>query len=68
MLRRRLRLRSVPGAFEEDGWDDLGFLLRLDAEKLRGVAKGVGMKPGHAQKFEMYCNVPDLERARERSG
>ena len=36
---------------EDDGYDDLPYLLGLDESELQHVAEQVGMKPGHVAKF-----------------
>lgn len=37
--------------FEDRGWDDLQYLLSMDAQGRQEVADDVGMKPGHAKRF-----------------
>ena len=38
-------------AFDDEGYDDLPYLLTLDRERLLAVAADCGMKKGHATKF-----------------
>ena len=38
-------------AFDDEGYDDLPYLLTLDRERLLAVATDCGMKKGHATKF-----------------
>ena len=45
------RLEQYADAFDEQGYDDLPYLLELDEDGLRKVASTVQMKPGHAAKF-----------------
>jgi len=39
---------------EELGYDDLDYMLALDATALAGVARRARMKPGHAAKFAAW--------------
>tara|TARA_B100000795_G_C22501153_1_gene324032 strand:- start:111 stop:317 length:207 start_codon:yes stop_codon:yes gene_type:complete len=39
---------------EELGYDDLDYMLALDAAALVGVARRARMKPGHAAKFAAW--------------
>ena len=50
-LLRKLGLERYADAFEEAGYDDARFLLRLSADDAHQVAHDVGMMPGHAHKF-----------------
>ena len=45
-------------AFDEQGYDDLEYLLTLDEAQLREVGLAAEMKPGHLSKFVSW-----LERA-----
>ena len=45
------RLEQYADAFDEQGYDDLPYLLELDEDGLREVASTLQMKPGHAAKF-----------------
>ena len=47
----KLRLAHYTNAFEEAGYDDAAFLMRLSADGLRQVAMTVRMRPGHTHKF-----------------
>ncbi|CAK0801071.1 unnamed protein product [Prorocentrum cordatum] len=49
-----LRLERYARAFEELGWDDLEYMQTLDDEEMRGLVNDVGMKPGHASKFDKF--------------
>lgn len=49
-----LRLERYARAFEELGWDDLEHMRTLDDEEIRGLVNDVGMKPGHASKFNQF--------------
>lgn len=50
-----LRLAQYAASFEELGFDDLDYL--LEHARLAEVASAVGMKPGHASKFERMLQV-----------
>ena len=43
--------RDHPRPPRDAGYDDLGYLLQMNAAERAAVAEGVGMKPGHAGKF-----------------
>ena len=50
------RLGAYAAAFEEMGYDDVGFLMRLAndsarPERLQMMNEHVGFKPGHAMRF-----------------
>ena len=46
-----LRLPQYGDIFEELGYDDHVYLVRLGRDELLGVAAAAKMKPGHAGKF-----------------
>ena len=46
-----IRLESYSSAFEEQGWDDVPWLLTKSREELEQIANQVPMKPGHMRKF-----------------
>ena len=46
-----LRLERYATRLEEEGYDDLEYLLTLDEAGLDAVARSVEMKAGHAHKF-----------------
>ena len=48
-----IRLEQYAEAFDEQGYDDLPFLRRLEEEHLKEICDSVNMKPGHAHKFEL---------------
>jgi len=58
------RLAEYAPAFDDLGYDDLGFLLSMSQAELSSVAEAVRMKPGHAQKFLKL--LPATEAARRR--
>ena len=45
------RLEQYAATFEEEGYDDLQYLLGLSKPRLMGIAKELSMKPGHALKW-----------------
>ena len=47
----RCRLEQYSTAFEEEGYDDLEFLLTLDQAGLAELAQSVGMKTGHVARL-----------------
>ena len=47
----RCRLEQYGAAFEEEGYDDLAFLLTLDRTGLAELAQIVGMKAGHVARL-----------------
>ncbi|CAK0803694.1 unnamed protein product, partial [Prorocentrum cordatum] len=51
LLLRALRLEQYAPRFEAEGWDDTDFLQSLDGQALTDLARSVGMKPGHADRF-----------------
>ena len=54
-LLERIRLEEYADAFEEAGYDDVEYLLTLNATSLREVAAEVGMtKRGHVWKLCDY--------------
>ena len=48
------RIGEYRDAFDDQGYDDLDFILRLDAEGLDDLTSAVGMKAGHARKFSEW--------------
>ena len=46
-----LRLDQYADTFDDEGYDDLPFLMSMDVTALKEVAECVHMKPGHAAKF-----------------
>lgn len=53
-----IRLEQYAEAFDEQGYDDLPFLRRLEEEHLKEICDSVNMKPGHAMKFVMKVREP----------
>ena len=47
----RIGLERYAESFDDIGYDDLAYLLHLNAARLGEVAEEVGMKPGHRRKF-----------------
>ena len=47
----RCRLEQYSAAFEEEGYDDLEFLLSLDQAGMAELAQNVGMKTGHVARL-----------------
>lgn len=47
-----MRLEQYAGAFADQGYDDLEYLLTLGQDRLDEVADAIGMKPGHRMKFK----------------
>ena len=47
----RIKLQQYAAQFDEQGYDDLDFLLKMDDAMLTEVARAVGMKRGHEYKF-----------------
>jgi hypothetical protein len=50
----RFRLGMYAASFDEAGYDDRDFILRMSAEHLDALVRDVGMKPGHALKFRDF--------------
>ena len=50
----RFRLAAYVEAFDEKGYDDLAWLLQMDGTQVEQLIADVGMKPGHAAKFQQY--------------
>ena len=48
---RALRLEQYAAAFEEQGFDDLRFILQLSEEGLVAMCQVVAMKSGHRMKL-----------------
>ena len=48
---RSVGLQQYAGAFDEEGYDDLGYILSLNAAERATLAETVAMLPGHALKF-----------------
>ena len=55
-----IRLDEYAEAFEEQGYDDLPWLSRLEDDLLRQICDSLGMKPGHSMKFVMKLREPTL--------
>ena len=53
-LLERFRLSQYADAFDDAGYDDLQYLLVLNADQINHLVSDVGMKPGHACKFRDY--------------
>ena len=47
----RVGLPQYADAFDEQGYDDLNYILEMDAAERKTVAEATGMRPGHAAKF-----------------
>ena len=62
-------LEQYADEFESQGYDDLPFMLTMDADGLSVVADGVSMKPGHKMKFaaRMMERSAMVKEARPRS-
>ena len=57
----RLNLEQYAATFDDLGYDDLPYLLRMSAEARQEVAVEAGLKPGHARKFiELLGDVVSL--------
>ena len=50
------RLEQYGDSMEETGYDDLDWILSLDADGFRALAQAVGMKPGHLLKLQSYVS------------
>ena len=51
-LLTRFRLEQYIEAFDEQGYDDVQYLLVMDDEQANQLVGDVGMKQGHAHKFK----------------
>ena len=47
-------LSAYAQAFEDEGYDDLAYLLTQSEPQLRRTASDVGLKPGHVAKFATW--------------
>ena len=56
-LLKRFKLEIYITAFETNGYDDLSFILQMDATQEEQLIKDVGFKPGHAAKYRDYIAV-----------
>ena len=56
-LIKRFKLEIYITAFETNGYDDLSFILQMDATQEEQLIKDVGFKPGHAAKYRDYIAV-----------
>ena len=50
-LLQSFRLEQYAHAFDDNGYDDLQFLLEMKDDEVTELVKNVAMKPGHAHKF-----------------
>ena len=72
-LLARIRLERYSAQFEEQGFDDLEWLLALpgredEAAELLAVAEAVGFKPGHRDKFNFELRrAAEAQRAADRA-
>ena len=53
-LLARFRLEAYTTAFEQSGYDDAGWMLRMSEENVDALVAHTRMKPGHAAKFRDY--------------
>ena len=53
----RFRLGAYAAAFEEQGYDDKDFLLRMGEAGIQRLIEHVAMKPGHADKYRTYLEA-----------
>ena len=53
-LLERFRLAAYVEAFDENGYDDLVWILQMGDAQVEQLIADVGMKPGHAAKFQQY--------------
>ena len=56
-LIKRFKLEIYITAFETNGYDDLAFILQMDATQEEQLIKDVGFKPGEAAKYRDYIAV-----------
>jgi hypothetical protein len=56
-LLKRFKLEIYITAFETNGYDDLSFILQMDATQEEQLIKDVGFKPGEAAKYRDYIAV-----------
>ena len=56
-LIKRFKLEIYITAFETNGYDDLSFILQMDATQEEQLIKDVGFKPGEAAKYRDYIAV-----------
>ena len=50
------RLEQYAAAFDEAGYDDVGYIRILKDDALSELVETVGMKPGHAAKFRAFLS------------
>ena len=56
-LLQRFKLEIYITAFKTNGYDDLAFILQMDATQEEQLIKDVGFKPGEAAKYRDYIAV-----------
>ena len=58
----KFRLEQYAEAFDDEGYDDLPFLMSLNSKQLKEVGEATKMKPGHYAKFEAMLHAqPSLQ-------
>ena len=67
VLLDELKLSSYLSRFEEQGWDDVDQISRLDRDGLVNLCRDVGLaqKPGHQARFIEHFRERERERERE---
>ncbi len=59
----RFKLANYVEVFDDQGYDDLEFMLRMRPEQVEQLIADVGMKPGHAAKFKLYLETERQQAA-----
>ena len=62
------RLSQYVELFDEQGYDDLDFMLMMSEAQVHGMCQAVGMKPGHAAKLTHNLSELRTKRAAANGG